>query len=90
MFSINRANGGAPTARTSRLMASVALGAAVLLGTAGCAMLATQATTLPYSPADGVNVARLGSAARSATRCSSPNEEGEDAQLPRGDHQPDR
>lgn len=56
MFSINRANGGAPTARTSRVMASVALGAVLLLGTTGCAMLSTQATTLPYSPADGVNI----------------------------------
>ncbi len=56
MFSINRANGGAPTARTSRVMASVALGAVLLLGTTGCAMLSTQATTIPYSPADGVNV----------------------------------
>ena len=40
----------------SRLIASLALGALVLLGTTGCAMLSTQATTLPYSPADGVNV----------------------------------
>ena len=56
MFSINRANGGAPTARTPRVMASLALGAVLLLGTTGCAMLSTQATTLPYSPADGVNV----------------------------------
>jgi hypothetical protein len=40
----------------SRLIASLALGAAVLLSTTGCAMLATQATTIPYSPSDGVNV----------------------------------
>lgn len=40
----------------SRLIASLALGALVLFGTTGCAMLSTQATTLPYSPADGVNV----------------------------------
>ena len=40
----------------SRLIASVALSAAVLLGTTGCAMLATQATEIPYSPADGVNI----------------------------------
>ncbi|QIG39997.1 DNA modification methylase [Microbacterium sp. 4R-513] len=40
----------------SRLIASLALGAVVLFGTTGCAMLSTQATTLPYSPADGVNV----------------------------------
>ncbi|NYE19536.1 DNA modification methylase [Microbacterium immunditiarum] len=40
----------------SRLVASVALAAAVALGTSGCAMVSTQATTIPYSPADGVNV----------------------------------
>jgi len=40
----------------SRLIASVALGALVVLGTSGCAMLSTQATTIPYSPADGVNI----------------------------------
>jgi hypothetical protein len=40
----------------SRLIASLALGAVVLLGTTGCAMLSTQATTLQYSPADGVNI----------------------------------
>jgi hypothetical protein len=40
----------------SRLIASLALGALVLLGTTGCAMLSTQATTIPYSPSDGVNI----------------------------------
>jgi len=40
----------------SRLIASLALGALVVLGTSGCAMLSTQATTIPYSPADGVNI----------------------------------
>jgi hypothetical protein len=43
-----------------RLIASVALGAAVLLGTTGCAMISTQATTLPYSPGDGVNIPESG------------------------------
>lgn len=42
--------------KKSRLIASIALGAAVLLGTTGCAMLSTQATTIPYSPGDGVNI----------------------------------
>ena len=78
MFSINRANGGAPTARTSRVMASVALGAVLLLGTTGCAMLSTQATTLPYSPADGVNVPDAGPLLiRNALLVT--DEEGEDA-----------
>ncbi len=78
MFSINRANGGAPTARMPRVMASVALGAVLLLGTTGCAMLSTQATTLPYSPADGVNVADSGPLlVRNALLVT--DEEGEDA-----------
>ena len=80
MFSINRANGGAPTARTSRVMASVALGAVLLLGTTGCAMLSTQATTLPYSPADGVNVRDAGPLLiRNALLVT--DEEGEDANV---------
>jgi hypothetical protein len=40
----------------SRLFASLALSALVVLGTTGCAMLSTQATTIPYSPSDGVNI----------------------------------
>jgi hypothetical protein len=78
VFSINRANGGAPTARASRILASVAIGAVALLGTTGCAMLSTQATTLPYSPADGVNVPDSGPLlVRNALLVT--DEEGEDA-----------
>ncbi|MGC5171535.1 DNA modification methylase [Microbacterium sp. DT81.1] len=44
------------TARAPRLMASVAIGATVILGTAGCSMVSTQATTIGYSPSDGVSV----------------------------------
>ena len=40
----------------SRLIASLALGALVVLGSSGCAMLSTQATTIQYSPSDGVNI----------------------------------
>jgi hypothetical protein len=40
----------------SRLIASLALGALVVLGTSGCAMLSTQATQLQYSASDGVNI----------------------------------
>ena len=40
----------------SRILASVALGAAVVLGATGCASITHQATTIPYSPSDGVNV----------------------------------
>ena len=39
-----------------RLIASVAIGAALVVGTSGCAMISPQATTLTYSAADGVNV----------------------------------
>lgn len=48
------------TSTTSRLLASVALGAAVLLGATGCNMIAPQATTIPYSPAEGVNIPASG------------------------------
>lgn len=40
----------------SRLIASIALGAAVVLGATGCSMISPQGTTIPYSPSDGVNV----------------------------------
>jgi hypothetical protein len=40
----------------TRLIASVVVGAAVVLGTSGCALLASQGTTIQYSPADGLNV----------------------------------
>lgn len=45
---------------TSRLLASFALGAAVVLGATGCNMIAPQATTITYSPAEGVNIADSG------------------------------
>ncbi|OCG72747.1 hypothetical protein [Microbacterium sediminis] len=40
----------------SRSLASLALGGLVVLGTAGCAAITHQATTIQYSPADGVNI----------------------------------
>jgi hypothetical protein len=40
----------------SRLIATVALGAVVALGTTGCGMLVPQGTTVQYSPADGMSV----------------------------------
>lgn len=39
----------------SRLIASIVLGTAVVLGTTGCNMLAPQATTIDYNPGDGVS-----------------------------------
>lgn len=40
----------------TRRLAPVALAAAVLLGATGCTFLTTQATEIPYSAADGVNI----------------------------------
>jgi len=40
----------------SRLIASLIVGAAVVLGTTGCNMNTTMATKIPYSPSDGVSV----------------------------------
>lgn len=42
--------------KKSRLVASLAVGAALALGATGCSMVAPQATTIPYSPGDGVNI----------------------------------
>jgi len=41
---------------TSRSLASLALGGLIVLSTAGCAAITPQATTIPYSPSDGVNI----------------------------------
>ncbi len=40
----------------ARLIATVAVAAAVVLGTTGCSMLAPQSTTVQYSASDGMNV----------------------------------
>ena len=40
----------------SRALASIALGAALVLGTTGCSMISPQATTIHYAAAEGVNV----------------------------------
>ncbi|MFS0866791.1 DNA modification methylase [Microbacterium sp. 179-B 1A2 NHS] len=44
----------------SRLVASLALGTAVVLGATGCNMIAPQATTIEYSASDGRNVPESG------------------------------
>ncbi|MFF0909695.1 DNA modification methylase [Microbacterium enclense] len=44
----------------SRLIASIVVGAAVVLGTSGCNLIAPQATTIQYSASDGVNVPESG------------------------------
>lgn len=43
-----------------RLVASLVIGAALVLGTTGCSMISPQATTIEYSAADGVNVPASG------------------------------
>ncbi len=40
----------------SRLFASIAVGALVILGTTGCSMISPQATTIEYNASDGVAV----------------------------------
>ena len=40
----------------TRRLAPIALAVAVLLGATGCSLTSPQATTIPYSAADGVNV----------------------------------
>ena len=44
----------------SRLIASLAVSALVVLGTSGCALVSTQATQLQYSASDGVNIPHSG------------------------------
>ena len=44
----------------SRVIASLAFGGLLVLGTSGCAFVSTQATTIPYSPAEGANVPDFG------------------------------
>ncbi len=44
----------------SRRLASLALGTAIVLGATGCSMVSPQATTIPYSASDGVNVPESG------------------------------
>jgi hypothetical protein len=39
-----------------RFIASLAIGAALVVGTTGCSMISSQATTIQYSAAEGVNV----------------------------------
>jgi hypothetical protein len=39
-----------------RIVASIAVGAALTLGAAGCSMIAPQATTIDFSASDGVNI----------------------------------
>ena len=44
----------------SRLLAPLAVSAAILFATSGCALISPQATTIPYSASDGVNVTDSG------------------------------
>ena len=40
----------------SRLIASLVVGTALVLGTSGCSLISAHATTIGYSPAEGTNV----------------------------------
>lgn len=40
----------------TRRLATIALAAAVILGTSGCSLIAPHATTIEYAAADGINV----------------------------------
>ncbi|MBA8815626.1 hypothetical protein FHX48_000678 [Microbacterium halimionae] len=40
----------------SRLIASLVVSAAVLVGTTGCSLITPVSTTVPYSPSDGINI----------------------------------
>ncbi|MDQ4214426.1 DNA modification methylase [Microbacterium capsulatum] len=44
----------------SRLAASIALSALVIVGATGCSMIAPQATTIDYSASDGANIPKSG------------------------------
>lgn len=44
----------------SRLVASLALSALIVTGATGCTFITNQATTMEYSPSDGVNVSDAG------------------------------
>ncbi len=46
--------------KNSRLIASLAVGAALVLTTTGCSMISPQATTIIFSPAEGTNVYESG------------------------------
>lgn len=56
----HRTSAAAVKARNSRVIASIALGAAVVLGTTGCTLSANMGTNVPYSPSDGINVRNSG------------------------------
>lgn len=56
MISTHRTFGTALRPRRSRLVASIALGAAVVLGATGCTFMTPQSTEIVYSPSDGVLV----------------------------------
>jgi hypothetical protein len=56
VISTHRTRGAARNRRTARLLTSFGIGAAIVLGSAGCSWLAPQATAIEYSPSDGVSV----------------------------------
>jgi hypothetical protein len=55
-MSTHRTLGASRSPKRSRLIASIAVGAAVALGTTGCTFMTPQSTQVQYSAAEGVNV----------------------------------
>lgn len=60
----------------SRRLASLALVAAVLVGTSGCTLISPQATLIPYAPADGVSASTGSVEIRNAVFVSDDGETG--------------
>lgn len=64
-----------------RFFAVVAISAAVALGASGCSMISTQATTIEYSPSDGISVPNSSGPLHVRNALIVANEEGTDGNL---------
>jgi hypothetical protein len=58
--SLNRTFGTGRTRTAARAIAATALATTVLVSASGCALISTQATTISYSPSDGILVPESG------------------------------
>lgn len=64
-----------------RLIAAVAIGAVITLGTSGCAFIVPQATQIEYSPGDGVTVSNESGPLEVRNALIVANEEGTEGNL---------